>query len=537
MGTELKDGPYLRYFLKIAYEKNSFSNTLKKIITFNFRENEGTNSIYNPERVEDNIFSLDLANPSLDFNHFKLIQKQSEDLKQVDGVGEIRAIKEDIENLKRESTLSITGESKVEAYRDYALRLKEKYENMILTYEQIKNLNLSLISDYETLKNKLRLIREDLLNLLVDLYGDQIKTQEPELFDITDVNWKGYDELYPKLDLFYNTVNERIALFKNFHEIEMRNILISGKQNVNNFLHEATKISQSNKFISTSQIKGIAAGAAAKFLVSSTMAVLRSRSEAKKTIAEIEVDISRLKVDMNSDVNSIIQDIINLGQFHTEIRDRHLPTLQLFTQQISNIIEKQISPNYAKIIENNIIRECRDSNVRATLELREIELELVDQQKRIKHSEKIWRQLSEIIQAREFEYNYLQQLRPTEPKLLAKIFSPFKSRKIYEETLDSWTTYCEPFILEQIKLIENKDKETLLQQEINDDMNKLMDRKNYLIQLRKENGAKIHTQVKMNDAALKPIIKKLLVQIKNVSKSSMGPLEKKHSVASLTQAV
>src|SRR5690606_7807486 len=161
LGTELKDGPYLRYFLKIAYEKNSFSNTLKKIITFNFRENEGTNSIYNPERVEDNIFSLDLANPSLDFNHFKLIQKQSEDLKQVDGVGEIRAIKEDIENLKRESTLSITGESKVEAYRDYALRLKEKYENMILTYEQIKNLNLSLISDYETLKNKLRLIRED----------------------------------------------------------------------------------------------------------------------------------------------------------------------------------------------------------------------------------------------------------------------------------------------------------------------------------------------------------------------------------------
>lgn len=536
LGIELKDGPYLKYLLKAAYDKNSFSPSLQKVIISNFIENEGLNSIYDPRRVEDNIYTLDLSKPDLQFDHFNLIKNQSQELIKVDGVGEIQGIRNEIDKLKPEATISISGESKVEAYREYTNKLKERYENMISTYEWVKNINISLISDYEALKNRLKIIREDLINLLIDLFGDQIKVQEPELFNFSDINWKTYDDLYPKLDLYYNTINERIATFRDLHEMEMQNILDSGSANIKSFLNQANKFAKSNQFASTSQIKGLAAGAAANFLVSGTMAMMRARSESKKVIAEMEVDTSRLKVDMNEDVKNIIQDIINLGHFHTNIRDVWLAQLNLFTQIVSNIIRTKIVPNYAKLIQNPIIKECRDLNISSTFEIREIEQELVDLERQMKYSESVFDQLSDLIESRKFEYNYLLELYPEEPTILAKIFSPFKSKKIYEETLKDWMEYCEPFVFAHEKLIQEKNDELELQSSITLDIDKLVNRKNELITFRKQNSSKIHEQVEINEVILKPILIDLLKEIKNISKNSIGPLEKTHSTDLLPQA-
>jgi len=523
---KIKEGIYIKNLVKDAYLKTSYSESIQKALVNNILENDGKNEVYNPIRVEDNIFCLDLESPKLDFKNISLISKQSENVIKIDGVKLVNGVIQEIDALKREDTISVTGNSKVESYKEHAFKIKSGYEELINTHEFVKDLNLNLISDFEVTRNRLKLLREDLLNLLIDLFGESIKAEEPQMFDFSEVNWEDFEDTYPKLELFFDKINNEIELFKDFHAIQMNNISRAGKEGVNNFLNNTKKISNGRKngALTQKDVKGAAASAAFGFLVDTGISVLKSRSKSKKVIAQIELDIIKLKDGMQSDVERILNDILRLGKLHTEIKDKLIPQLDLFINKVSEIIVNNISPLYKLTIKNDQIRSLRDENMKLMIEQRQIKEELIDKAKLIEYSNHVQSKLSLLIDRQKFECNYLKSLYPEKPSGFYKVISPSNSMKLYKQTLEDWTAHCKPFIDNYNALIEKLNEEIKLNKENQDDLENLKKREKEIADYLKVNSRKIASIFK-NSTDSKIMLTNLLKEIKEVTTSSKGVLE------------
>ena len=421
----LKEGLYIKKILKEAYLKSSYSSSIQKAIVNNILDNNGKNSVFSPVRVEQRVEALDIKDPQLDLNDFKLIEQETNTVKEIDGTFEIQAIQKNIEVLKPEKELSITGKFKVEAIKDHAFNIKKEYQKIIQIHEKVKDINLNLVDDFDKTRNKLKLMREDLLNLLIDLFGDKIKNSEPELFDLSKINWENFEDRYGKLDTYFSSINENVEIFKEAHQQHMSAISQSGKNEFNNFLSKTSSLADAGK-LDKSKLKGTAATAAVGFLVKGAMSVIKSRSEAKKTIAQIEFDIENLKEGMRADVQLILDDILKLGRFYTELKDKLIPQLKLFSQEAVNKLIVDISPLYEQIISNQEIKELRDSNKLLMTEFRTIEAELIDKKEQINFNKFRHQKLTEVINFQKKEYNFLLSLTPVKPNFKKNPVMPLK---------------------------------------------------------------------------------------------------------------
>ncbi|MFD2540974.1 hypothetical protein ACFSSB_01470 [Lacinutrix gracilariae] len=518
----LKEGLYIKQILKEAYLKTSYSSSIQKAIINNILDNDGKNSVYNPNRVEQRIEALEIQDPNLDLDDFKLIEQEIETVKEVDGNFEIQTIQQNIDVLKPKKEVSITGRLKVEASKKHAFEIKKEYNKIIQVHEKVKDINLNLVDDFDKTRNKLKLIREDLLNLLIDLFGDQIKSSEPELFDVSQINWESFEDSYAKLDTYFSSINDNVEIFKEAHQQHMSAVSMSGKKEFNNFLNKTSSLANAGR-LDKSKLKGAAASAAIGFLVEGGMAVIKSRSDANKTIAQIELDIEKMKDGMRGDVELILNDILKLGRFYTELKDKLIPQLKLFTQKAVNKLIVDISPLYEQIISNHEIKELRDSNKLLMTEFRTIELELIDKKEQVDFNDLRHQQLTEVVDFQKVEYNFLLSLKPVKPNLFYKIISPKKSVNLYNETLIDWYTYCKPFI----DNFENTQKEIVREVELKAenlvDMNLLIKRKENILEELNNNSRNIRTI--FGEKGNKTILKDLLTHIKDFTVSSKGVLE------------
>lgn len=520
----IKEGLYLRDLVKKAYDISSYSESIQKALVYNILENDGKNEVYNPLRVEDNISSLSLEKPIIIANeNFTIISLQNKELEKINSIELANNVVDEIKGLKREKIFSVTGNSKVNSYQEFALKIKQGYEKLIITHEYVKDINLNLIADFETTRNKLKLIREDLLSLLIDLFGDSIKTTEPDMFDFSEIQWKNFEDTYPKLDLFFNKIVDEIATFKEIHSAEMKAISMAGQENFNKFLKSTDKITKSRR-LTTTDVKGELTVQAIDFAISSATSILKTRSESRKTIAQIELDIEKLKEGMQEDVEKILNDILKLGKLQAEIKDKQIPQLKIFTERVDSLIEDKISPIYKQIIKNKEISSLRDEKVNLTSELRKIKYELVDKNKQLNYSDLMYKELTKLVEEQRFEYDFLLSLFPEEPKWYYKIVSPSNSKKLYNETIKDWNVHCKPFVDGYKELKKGIRKEVELKEEIINDFSKLEARKLEIENILLENSKKINTYFKDLNFS-KELLKELIQAVKEVSVSSKGVLE------------
>ncbi|WP_435132538.1 hypothetical protein [Formosa sp. A9] len=520
--VNLKEGLYIKQLLKEAYSNASYSPSIQNAIVNNILDNDGRNSVFNPLRVEQRVEALNIQNPQIDLNDFDLITQETETVKKVDGTFEIQTIQKTIDSLQPKKEISITGAFKVEAITEHAFNIKEEYAKIIQTHEKVKDINLNLVDDFDKTRNKLKLIREDLLSLLIDLFGDKIKASEPELFDVSNINWGSFEDSYGKLDTYFSGINDNIAIFRESHQQHLSAIALSGKNEFNNFLSKTSALANAGK-LNKSKLKGAAGAAAVGFLVEGGMSVMKSRSQAKKTIAQIELDIEKMKEGMRSDVQLILDDILKLGRFYTELKDKLIPQLKLFSQKAINKLADDISPLYEQIISNQEIKDLRDSNKNLMTEFRIIEAELIDKNGQVEFNDSRHQILTEVIDLKKPEYNFLLDSMPVEPNLFYKIISPTKSVNLYNETLIDWYTYCKPTVDE----FENTQKDIGREAELKEinlkDIDSLTNRKLTIQEELKHNSERIRTI--FSETGNKGILKDLLTHIKEFTVSSKGVLE------------
>jgi hypothetical protein len=525
---KIKDGLVINLLVNEAYQNSNYSESLRDILVNNIESNNTNNKVYNPERVyiKPTCWNFDENKLITDID---LITKAQENVFKTDGILLINEITEEVEKIKVEEGLSLTGASKVEAYNEYAKKVINGYEKIINTYENVKNKNLDLVSDFEDVRNELKIIREDILNLLIDLYGSLIKSNEPELFNFSNISWVDFEDTWDKLNLFYDNINKNIETFRTFHKVQLDNISISSTTNINKFFKDGNQIlknkgTEKEIRAAAKDIKTAAIQAGVTFLFEAGSSIIKSRSEAKKTVTTIKRDVEKLRIGMREDVEVILNDIIRLGYLQTEIKDKLLPQLKIFISQIYKQIDIGIKPIYEEIISDNNIGNLRSLNIKLTAESRKIQKALIDEKDKMAFSEKYLLDLDEYISSNKFEFEYVKNLYPEEPKGLYKFLSGNKHKVLFNETLNDWNKHCKPKIEEYETVISKRKKEIILQKEITNDMQLLQERKKEIEQSLILNSKKINSLFKDNSTN-NELLKKLIVNIKEIVTSSKGVLE------------
>jgi hypothetical protein len=509
----LKEGSFIKNLLRDTYEESQYSEAVRKAIVSRFKENLGNDNIFNPERVQVNCNSLDFTdNYLIEFQKkIHLIEKNTGLLENLDSVNIINNALSETNDIKEEDVISITGGSKVESAYDYANNIRLGYKKLIDEYELIKNVNLNIISDFEFLRNELRLLREDLIQILIDLFGNKIKQTNPDLFNFEKVEWYDFEDTWSKIDLYFSILNKDLETFHHIHDSQMNQILSSGSQRGKDIFKKAKKSGVIDKADVRRQVIG--------FAIDGAIGVFKSRGESKKTVAKIYRDIEKLKLEMQNDSNKILSDILRLGSLYSKLKDDLIPSFKLFISTVNKIVIKDIKPIYNEIISSGKIGELRSENASLLTEKRMIELELIDKKLAFPFIQKEKEKYNLNLESHKYEYNYLKSIRPEEPGSIYSAISFGKATKLYNEVEIEWKENCFPMIVLYDSWRVSLRNEDVLKNETEKDINLLKNRKSEIELLLKDNSNNIFNQFSTNEYS-KEILKELLTHIKVISDSS-----------------
>ncbi|SNR58409.1 hypothetical protein [Lutibacter flavus] len=518
---DLKEGLFIKNLLKDAYTNSLHSKTISDAIIYNFKENIGNDRIYNPDRIFINCSSLSFTDEyQMSFsNNVNLIEKSIHLIKDNNSVGVINNLLKSNEEIREDEVFSITGSSKVDAAYKYGREIVSGYKKLIEEYEHIKDLNLNVISDFEFLRNELKLLREDLIQLLIDLFGDRIKQTNPDLFDFNSVEWLDFEDAWEKIDLYFLSLNKDLEIFDEAFNAQMKTLLNTGLSSGKKIFDNTLNTFEKSGAISKKDIKGKVSGAIVGLAIDATFSVLKSRSESKKTVAKIYRDIELIKEQMHNDSEKIISDILRLGGLYSKLKDKLIPSFKLFIDSISQIVITDIKPLYTEILTIGNVNELRDKNSKLLKEKRDIERELVDIKWNFRFIDEEKEKYVKLLSNSNFEYNYIFTIRPKKPSTLYSIISLGNGNKLYNEVEKEWKENCEPFVeLYKSWEVALKD-EDVLKKIAENDITLLEERKLKLEGLLKENSFKIFNQFSESNYS-KDKLEALMKSVKIISDAS-----------------
>ncbi|NRR92970.1 hypothetical protein HSX10_15450 [Winogradskyella undariae] len=451
--------------VRLSYEMSS--NIVQEAIVETIKENIGNDAVYNPKRLYSSNHVSQFSNNEKDSltKKVKLLKSNATEINNEDSKTRIETTL--VSTQKLEFKKEFLGIGNADSAKKYAKKVLEGYEAMIGEYDKIKNVNLNLINDFNILRNELKCERDDVVQLLIDLFGNRAKQQYPELFDFDQIEWLDFENSWNELNLSYNKINEQHQEFLNTVDVALNNFGNSVSAESSEAWKNLSSISKKrdlNKgdLIGAGIQVAIAAGAAA------IMGGIDTRNKSKEVVALIKRDVEILKHKMSEDNELIIADIFRLGKLYSKLSHSIIPNYNTFIKSNSEIIVSDFKPLYDRILENPTINKAKGENNKLIKKQRFLNQKIIDLHSNIKYSEEEEIRLGEILEIKKEEYFIALSLKPTKPFILIELFTLGRASTVYYSTLQEWTNYCKPVVedyeyIQSLKNDEIEKRETINQ--------------------------------------------------------------------------
>lgn len=451
--------------VRLSYEMSSIS--VQEAIVETIRENIGNDAVYNPKRLYTSNHVSQFSEKEKDSLTTKvnLLKSNATEINSEDSKTKIETTL--VNTQKLEFKKEFLGIGNADSAKKYAKNVLEGYETMIGEYDKIKNVNLNLINDFHILRNELKCERDDIMQLLIDLFGNRAKQQYPELFDFDQIEWLDFENSWNELNLSYNKINEQHQEFLNTVDVALNNFGNSVSAESSEAWKNLSSISKKrdlNKgdLIGAGIQVAIAAGTAA--LIGS----IDTRNKSKEIVAIIRRDVEILKHKMSEDNELIIADIFRLGKLYSKLSHSIIPNYNTFIKSNSEIIVSDFKPLYDRILENPTIYKAKGENNKLIKKQRFLNQKIIDLHSNIKYSKEEEIRLGEILEIKKEEYFIALSLKPTKPFILIELFTLGRASTVYYSTLQEWTNYCKPVVedyeyIQSLKNDEIEKRETINQ--------------------------------------------------------------------------
>ena len=494
---DLADGRIVNVLVKEAYHQTP-SPVIQKAISKCFIDNFSEMVVYDPYKISDANLSLTLTDDLFDLNRYdqksEILNSAVELSGKTDSVSEITETKLAIDKYVPKDNFSLTGKTKVKDTFNYAKRIHNGYFRLINQYEFAKNANLDLIVDFEVLRNELLHFRQEIAQLVSEVTGEDIRNSHPDLFDFYEIEYFDIEKFRGEVNLAFDSLGQKLQIFNTDYNDEMLRLKDAGVGHVDQALNRLEKTKKRRGRVSSGEFKGQVATAAIGFAFDAFLSISETRKNAEETVAQLKHDIEAMKLGLKEDTQLIAEDLLRLAKIHSRIKRVLIPGVKRFIQEAKIIFNSDIRGAYSKMVEGSTIDELSSNNRRLAAEKKQIDLEKDDRKLGIEFCENEISRYKELISEIQFEYDYVNNIKPDSPNTLHNIISFGIAKSNYEEHLADWNRITEPIRSKYTAYVTSMTQEEGILCKLKDILEKLRARLHEIEKEQEDNKVKIRKQ-------------------------------------------
>lgn len=316
----------------------------------------------------------------------------------------------------------ISGSKQVESVKEEAKSLYQNYQKTILDYAQIKNTILDLIDDFVLVRGEILKKYRSSITELTDVFGERIKSVEPNLFDFSSIEWIDTNKMVRDIELEFENLTKTCGEIMG----QIQKEFISG-------------ISQSLRMLGRG-------GGRTGALIATGLTIINSQIEAKNKANELRIGLEKMKQKMDYDIININTDINRLRIIDKSLKDIYIPTANTFNLHFQKVYSNELEKLLKVLYEIPQIKEYRDKKVSLLQEYHLLEEELIDHQKQVSYYQNMIKANEKQIASYTPSYLESQRKKPRKPFFLINLFTLGTSRTKYNRDVGEWYANYVPVI-------------------------------------------------------------------------------------------
>ncbi len=253
-----------------------------------------------------------------------------------------------VEHTKRDylSQSSIEGHERIDNLQKSAYETSGNYTRLIDSYRSAESYVKADINNFTALRTDVVDLYRDYATRLVDVFGDSIKSVQPDLFDFSSIGWLDVDSMFYNVQFEINALQENLAVFSD---------RIS--QSFYNTAQEAA-----NTYNNT--------GGGWLGAISAGVQMLGHYSQADQITRQMQTQFERVKAMVFRDATTINGDMERLIAIYKSLNDVATPKANAFVRYANQLLNSDYAQVEKAVYDQPDVKELCDRRKMLTENLR-----------------------------------------------------------------------------------------------------------------------------------------------------------------------
>lgn len=335
---------------------------------------------------------------------------------------------------------TVTGTGGVKAVRTEASTLFDRYSKMVGTYHEGEDTVRRNIADFTTLRTDIGTTYQEFAMQLIDIYGDNVKAVDPNLFDFNQVQFLDVDSMLKHTELEYNRISDKCSAL----------------------IGEISDSFQNSLKSSVAAYKSAGQGNKALGLAMAGLGMLNHYMEAGERTNRLRSDLSVFKTSIKHDSTLIKADLGRLLVIYKTLNDVVIPKADIFLRYASKLMSSDIKAITDSLYDNAEIRPLEEQRRELLAQLKVLDGEINDHLQNIDVYQSLISDITTTLDSKGASYRDAIARKPSKPFFLLNIVTFGKANKDYNRNYAEWDAVCYPLVREyenyQVDLKLDKDE-------------------------------------------------------------------------------
>lgn len=334
----------------------------------------------------------------------------------------------------------LAGTNGVKNVRAQASDMFGKYTRMVDTYHYAEDSVRGNIEDFTSLRSDIATTYRDYAMKLIDIYGDSIKMVSPNLFDFNRVEWLDVDEMLKYVELEYNKLTEKCAVF-------ISEIQDSFRGSLQNSIKAYKSVANGNKSLG---------------LAMAGLQMLNHYMESTERTNRLKSDLSVFQTSVKHDTTRIKADMGRLLVIYKTLNDVVIPKANVFLRYGERLMSSDLKAIMDSMYDNAEIRPLEEQRRQLLQQQKAIDIEMNDHLQNIDVYSSLISDITSTLESKQANYMQAKSKQPSKPFFLVNWLTFGTANKNYYRDFSEWNANCFPLIREyesyQVDLKLDKDE-------------------------------------------------------------------------------
>ena len=320
----------------------------------------------------------------------------------------------------------LAGTNGVKNVRAQASDMFGKYTRMVDTYHYAEDSVRGNIEDFTSLRSDIATTYRDYAMKLIDIYGDSIKMVSPNLFDFNRVEWLDVDEMLKYVELEYNKLTEKCAVFIS----EIQDSFRGSLQN------------------SVKAYKSVANGNKSLGLAMAGLQMLNHYMESTERTNRLKSDLSVFQMSVKHDATRIKADMGRLMVICKTLNDVVIPKANVFLRYGEKLLASDLKATLDALYENEKIRPLEEQRKSLLQQMKALDMEMNDHLQNIDVYTSLINDITATLESKQGSYMEAKAKKPSKPFFLVNWITFGMANKNYYRDFTEWNAACFPLVRE-----------------------------------------------------------------------------------------